>query len=69
MQRPVAPTSWRPTAPCVTTANPVPKATAASRVCAPGRMQAPPRAWRHDNRGVLEPLARFAQIEPVDSEI
>lgn len=41
----------------------------ASRVCAPGRMQSPPLAWRHDNRGVLEPLARFAQIEPVDSEI
>jgi hypothetical protein len=35
----------------------------ASRICAPGAMQCPPLAWRHDNRGVLTPLARFADYE------
>jgi hypothetical protein len=35
----------------------------ASRICAPGAMQRPPLAWRHDNRGVLTPLARFADLE------
>jgi len=31
----------------------------ASRVCHAGQMQSPPLDWRHDNRGVLTPLARF----------
>ena len=31
----------------------------ASRLCRPGELQAPPLAWRHDNRPVLLPLARF----------
>lgn len=35
----------------------------ASRVCSPGQLQAPPLAWRHDNRGVLLPLARFADLD------
>jgi len=35
----------------------------ASRICAPGAMQCPPLAWRHDNRGLLAPLARFANFE------
>lgn len=35
----------------------------ASRICALGSMQSPPLAWRHDNRGVFEPLARFADLE------
>jgi hypothetical protein len=35
----------------------------ASRICPLGRMQAPPFGWRHDNQGVLAPLARFADIE------
>jgi len=35
----------------------------ASRICALGRMQSPPLSWRHDNRGVFTPLARFAQLE------
>lgn len=35
----------------------------ASRVCAPGRMQSPPLAWRHAGRGVLAPLARFTDVE------
>jgi len=34
-----------------------------SRVCRPGRMQAPPLGWRHDGRPVLLPLARFVDIE------
>lgn len=38
----------------------------ASRICRLGAMQAPPLAWRHDNRPVLEPFARFADLEPVD---
>jgi len=41
-------------------------ALGASRVCALGRMQAPPLTWHHDNRGVFEPIARFADLEPVD---
>lgn len=36
-----------------------------SRVCALGTMQCPPIAWRHDNRGVLEPLARFPDVDYV----
>ena len=35
----------------------------ASRICALGSMQCPPLAWSHDNRGVLTPLARFADLE------
>ena len=35
----------------------------ASRVCAPGALQAPPLAWHRDNQGVLVPLARFSDIE------
>jgi hypothetical protein len=35
----------------------------ASRICAPGSMQRPPLAWRHDNRGVLTPLAQLADRE------
>jgi hypothetical protein len=34
-----------------------------SRICAPGRLQAPPLAWRHDGQPVLLPLARFTDIE------
>jgi hypothetical protein len=34
----------------------------ASRVCRPGHMQAPPLAWPRDGRGVLAPLARFADL-------
>jgi hypothetical protein len=30
----------------------------ASRVCAPGSLQAPPLDWRNDGRGVVAPLAR-----------
>jgi hypothetical protein len=35
----------------------------ASRVCSPGSLQSPPLDWRHGSRGVLAPLARFADIE------
>jgi len=35
----------------------------ASRVCAPGRMQAPPLGWHHDGQGVLTPLCRFTDLE------
>jgi hypothetical protein len=35
----------------------------ASRLCRPGRMQAPPLGWHHDNQGVLLPLARFTDLE------
>lgn len=35
----------------------------ASRLCRAGRMQSPPLSWRHDNRGVLTPLARFTDAE------
>jgi hypothetical protein len=38
----------------------------ASRICPLGAMQAPPLAWRHDNRPVLEPLARFSDFEAPD---
>ncbi len=37
----------------------------ASRVCAPGSLQSPPLDWRHGGRGVLAPLARFSDIEPL----
>jgi hypothetical protein len=35
----------------------------ASRICAPGRMQEPPLGWCRGNRGVLTPLARFADLD------
>ena len=35
----------------------------ASRLCRAGQMQSPPLAWRHDNRGVLTPLARFTDAD------
>jgi hypothetical protein len=35
----------------------------ASRICAPGRMQAPPLGWHHDGQGVLTPLCRFSDVE------
>jgi hypothetical protein len=35
----------------------------ASRVCRPGRLQAPPLAWHHDGLPVLLPLARFGDLE------
>jgi hypothetical protein len=35
----------------------------ASRICAPGRLQAPPLDWRHDGRPILLPLARFVDFE------
>ncbi len=35
----------------------------ASRVCAPGKLQAPPLSWRREGRGVLTPLVRFADLE------
>jgi hypothetical protein len=36
----------------------------ASRLCALGRMQAPPLSWHQDGQGVLLPLARFVDLEP-----
>ncbi len=38
-------------------------ALGASRLCAPGRLQAPPLGWHHDGRDVLLPLARFTDVE------
>jgi hypothetical protein len=35
----------------------------ASRICPPGTLQAPPMGWHHDGKGVLTPLARFADLE------
>ena len=35
----------------------------AARICAVGRLQAPPIGWRHDGRPLLLPLARFTGIE------
>jgi hypothetical protein len=35
----------------------------ASRVCAPGALQAPPLAWHHEGAGVLVPFARFTDLE------
>ncbi len=35
----------------------------ASRLCRPGRMQAPPISWRHDGRPILIPLCRFVDFE------
>lgn len=34
-----------------------------SRICPPGRLQAPPFDWPHDNRGLLRPLARACRFE------
>ena len=35
----------------------------ASRVCAPGQLQAPPLGWPQDGQGVLAPLARLSRVE------
>lgn len=35
----------------------------ASRICAPGALQAPPLAWHHDGASPLLPLCRIADIE------
>ena len=35
----------------------------ASRICAPGRLQAPPLEWHHDNQPLLLPIARLADLE------
>jgi hypothetical protein len=35
----------------------------ASRVCAPGALQAPPLAWHQEGEGVLLPFARFTDLE------
>ena len=40
----------------------------ASRICAPGTLQAPPLDWRHEGRGVLLPLTRFADRETPRAE-
>jgi hypothetical protein len=36
---------------------------APSRICRVGRMQAPPLAWSHDNRGLLDPLGGWTDLE------
>lgn len=38
----------------------------ASRICAPGRLQAPPLGWRRDRQPILLPLARVAEREPAE---
>lgn len=38
-------------------------ALGASRVCAPGEMQAPPLGWHHDGQLLLAPLARMVDVE------
>lgn len=35
----------------------------ASRICRPGRLQAPPLGWHHDGQGVLAPLVRRSDDE------
>ena len=35
----------------------------ASRICPPGRLQAPPLAWHQDGQGGLLPLARLSDLE------
>jgi hypothetical protein len=35
----------------------------ASRICPPGRLQAPPLCWHQDGQGVLLPLARLSDLE------
>ncbi len=44
-------------------------ALGASRVCAPGAMQAPPFDWPNGGQGVLLPLARFASLEALDEGV
>jgi hypothetical protein len=34
----------------------------ASRLCAPGRMQAPPLGWHHDGMPLLAPLVAFTDV-------
>lgn len=36
----------------------------ASRVCRPGRLQAPPVSWHHDNQPLLLPLLRLGDLDP-----
>ena len=40
----------------------------ASRICEPGALQAPPLDWRNEGRGVLLPLARFADRDAMPTE-
>jgi hypothetical protein len=40
----------------------------ASRVCAPGSLQAPPLSWESGGRGLLASLARFAQVDAFASD-
>jgi hypothetical protein len=35
----------------------------ASRICPPGRLQAPPLGWHQDGQGILLPLARLSDLE------
>jgi hypothetical protein len=35
----------------------------ASRICPPGRLQAPPLSWHHEGRSPLLPLARISDLE------
>lgn len=35
----------------------------ASRICRPGRLQAPPLVWHHDGQGILAPLVRRTDCE------
>lgn len=37
----------------------------ASRICAPGAMQAPPLGWHHDGQPLLLPLAKICDLEKV----
>ncbi|MAJ58720.1 MAG: hypothetical protein CBC48_01410 [bacterium TMED88] len=39
-------------------------ALGATRICRPGRMQAPPLDWPHDGQSLLAPLVRITQQEP-----
>lgn len=38
-------------------------ALGASRICAPGRLQAPPLGWHHEGQPVLSALLRFTDLE------
>ena len=42
-------------------------ALGATRICRPGRMQAPPLDWPHDGQSLLAPLVRVTQQEPDQS--
>jgi hypothetical protein len=42
-------------------------ALGASRVCAPGTLQAPPLGWHHEGSGVLLPLVRLTDDEGAGS--